>query len=65
MIPYTAPSAIWGIYFKKEWRFVNWRIKRMLITDASQYPEDLQYLSNQYLIPISKEEWEKGNQGYI
>jgi hypothetical protein len=37
----------------------------MLITDASQYPEDLQYLSNQYLIPISKEEWEKGNQGYI
>lgn len=62
ILEYWRDAGIWSIGFRWEQR----GLKRVLISDASNYSDDMKKrLDGVILVPITKKEWEKGNEGYV
>lgn len=63
VLEYWRDAGLWGINFRWEQRGL---FKRVLVTDASIYDNEMaKRLDGVLLTPISKEQYEKGNDGYL
>lgn len=55
---YYRDAGIWAIDYKYD-------ETGKLVSDARRYSEDMKYLDNQELFPITEAEWRKDNAGYL
>lgn len=61
-IEYWRDAGIWGVGYRWEQR----GLKRVLVSDASDYNDEIaKRLDGMLLIPITEDEYLKGNEGYV